>query len=148
MQAADTDSEERVGLLPVMNLVCSSLLEMGYTWEFNVMLSNVAHIDGNLMLVQGTLGERFYISFYKATAEVPKLAGFAYYAVGFIVQKDASTSHLRHFDAISIAYDAIIRRALSATKDSAISEATQMTTQLVDRDRMQAELLILKNNSI
>ena len=61
---------------------------MGYTWEFNVMLSNVAHIDGNLMLVQGTLGERFYISFYKATAEVPKLAGFAYYAVGFIVQKD------------------------------------------------------------
>ena len=88
MQAADTDSEERVGLLPVMNLVCSSLLEMGYTWEFNVSLLNEAHIDGNLMRVKGTLGELFYISFYRTAAEVPKLAGFAYYAVGFIVQKD------------------------------------------------------------
>ena len=38
VQAADTDSEERVSLLPVMNLVCFSLLEIGFTWEFNVML--------------------------------------------------------------------------------------------------------------
>ena len=57
---------------------------MGYTWEFNVMLQNESHIDGNIMRVRGDQGEMFFISFYRA-AEVPKLAGFAYYAVSFIV---------------------------------------------------------------
>ena len=90
----------------------------------------------------------FYISFYRAAAEVPKLAGFAYYAVGFIIQKHSANSHLRHFDAISTAYDAIIRRAISATKDTANSDATQMTASLINHDQMQTELLILKSNSI
>ena len=120
---------------------------MGYTWEFNVMLQNESHIDGNIMRVQGDQGEMFFISFYRA-AEVPKLAGFAYYAVGFIVQKHLQMCHLRQFDAISIAQNAIIRRATIASKDSAISEATQMTASLVNHDQMQAELLVLKNNSI
>ena len=57
---------------------------MGCTWEFNVMLQNESHIDGNIMRVLGDQGEMFFISFYRA-AEVPKLAGFAYYAVSFIV---------------------------------------------------------------
>ena len=112
------------------------------------MLSNKAHIDGNLMSVRGVQGELFYISFYRATADVPKLAGLAYYAVGFIVQKHVATSHLQLFDAISKAYDAVIRRALSATKDSEIYEATQMTASIIDYDQMQAELKILKNRSI
>ena len=57
---------------------------MGYTWEFNNLLKDGAYIDGNLISVRGAQGEMFFITFYKAAA-VPKLAGVAYYAVGFIV---------------------------------------------------------------
>ena len=129
-----------------MKLVCESLLEVGYTWEFNIQVNkNRSNIDANLVKVRGAQGEVFYIGFHRAAAEIPKQAGVSFYAIEFIVQKHTQISHLRHFEAISIAYDAIIRRAISATKDFVISEAAQMTVSLVDLDQMHAELLALKD---